>query len=62
MDLHTESPWTLIDCGEGFSTTFLSNLFHELISNDTAGVADGLICGLVKSSLLLFLLHYSEGY
>lgn len=52
----------LVLCGESFSTTFLSNPSSELISSDTAGEAGGLLCGLVKSSLLLILLHSPEEY
>lgn len=62
MDLHPESLCTSVDCGESFSTPFMSSQFCELISNDTAGEAGGLLCGLVKSSLLLCLLHSAEEY
>lgn len=62
MDLHPDSLCTLIDCDEILSSALISNLFHQLISNDNAGEAGGLLCGLVKSSLLLFLLHCPEGY
>lgn len=62
MDLHPESLCTLIDCDESLSSTCMSDLFQWLISDDTAGAAGGLLCDLVNSSLLLFLLHCPEGY
>lgn len=52
----------LVLCGESFSIIFLSNLCSELISSDTAGEAGCLLRGLVKSSLLLILLHSLEEY